>query len=123
MGERTPLLLCLAVGLALASCSLPRRSAQSIRGQILQHTPQGSGYTEVMKYVKTQGWPVSVQSSGLEAKNIGMKPARVVRHRVVQAYLGHYNDLPWVVNVNCYWAFDEQDKLIDVFVEKQIDTP
>jgi len=76
-----------------------------------------------MDYVKRQGWPVSVQSSGLETKNIGAQTARVVRHPVVHAYLGHYNSQPWVIKVNCYWAFDEQDKLIDVFVVKQTDAP
>ena len=118
------LLSVLAIGLALISCcSLPRRSEQSIRQQILRETPQGSAYSAVLNHAKKRRWPVTEQSTGLETKNIGLQPPRVIGKRVIKAYLGHYQGLPWRVDVQCYWAFDENDKLIDVFVIKDRDGP
>jgi hypothetical protein len=117
------LLSALALGIVLMSCSLPRRSEQSIRERILRDTSKGSSYSAVWSYAKTHGWPVTEQSTGLETKNIGLQPARVVGKRVIKAYLGHYRGLPWRMDVECYWAFDESDKLIDVFTVKYADAP
>ncbi len=110
-----------ALGLALVSCSLPRRSEQSIRQRILRDTPIASSYAAVLDFATKKGWPVNEESGGFETKRIAQFPARVVGNRAIKAYLGGYQGLPWRKDVNFYWAFDEHDKLIDVFVEKQAD--
>jgi hypothetical protein len=115
------LLFVLAFGLAFTSCSLPRRSESSIREQLLRDAPQGSSYSTILDYVKKRGWSVVEQPTGLETKNIGVQPNRVVGKRVIKAYLGGYRGISWWVDVNCFWAFDEHDKLIDIFIEKQAD--
>jgi hypothetical protein len=105
------------------SCSgtLPRRSEQSIRQRVLHDTPQGSAYSTVLNYVKKQGRSVAEQSGGYEIPKFGQTPARVVGRRTIKAYLGGYRGLPWHVDVICFWVFDEEDNLIDVFVDKQAD--
>ena len=115
----------LVIGVALMSCSssLPRRSEQSIRERILRDAPLGSTYTVVLDYAKKKGWPVTEEPGGFETKRIAQFPARVVGKRVIKAYLGGYQGVPWRKDVNFYWAFDEHDKLIEVFVEKQADAP
>jgi hypothetical protein len=118
------LILVLDVGVALISCSsLPRHSEQSIRQRILRDTPLGSTYAVVLDYAKKSGWPVTEESGGFETKRIAQFPARVVGKRVIKAYLGGYQGVPWRKDVNFYWTFDEHDKLIEVFVEKQADAP
>jgi hypothetical protein len=89
----------------------------------LRDTPPGSTYAAVLEYAKKMGWPVNEESGGFETKRIAQFPARVVGKRVVKAYLGGYQGLPWRKDVSFYWAFDEHDKLIEVFVEKQADAP
>ena len=112
----------LALGIVLIRCSsLPRRSEQCIRERLLRETPQGSTYSAVLSYAKKQGWPVTEHSRGYETRKSGRSPATVVGKRAIEAYLGSYQGLPWHVDVDVYWAFDEHDKLIDVFVDKQAD--
>jgi len=110
-----------ALILAMVGCSLPRRSEQSIRKRLLQDTPRGTTYEAVLNYVKKQGWPVTEQPGGYEAKRFGNALPTVVGRRAIKAYLGGYQGLPWRKDVESFWAFDEHDKLIDIFVEKEAD--
>jgi len=124
MKDHARLLLVLSIGLVILSgCTLPRRSEQSIRQRILRDTPQGSSYSTVLLYAEKQGWTVTEQSSGVETKNLGQFPAQVVGRRAIKAHLGGYQGLPWRIDVVSYWAFDENNKLIEVFVSKQADAP
>jgi hypothetical protein len=107
--------------LALMGCSLPRRSEQDIRKKLLRETPPGTPYQTVLDYVRKQGWPVTEEPRGYEVKRLGSTPAKIVGKRTIKAYLGGYQGMPWKKDVECFWAFDEQDKLIDIFVEKQAD--
>jgi hypothetical protein len=125
MGHCVFLLFVLAVAIAMTSCSssLPQHSEQSIRQQILRDTPLGSGYAVDLDYARKKDWPVTEESGGFETKRVAQFPARVVGQRVIKAYLGGYQGVPWRKDVNFYWAFDEHDKLIEGFVEKQADAP
>jgi len=76
-----------------------------------------------LDYAKKEGRPVTEEPGGFETRRIAQFPARRVGKRVVKAYLGGYQGVPWRKDVNFYWAFDEHDKLIEVFVEKQADAP
>jgi hypothetical protein len=113
----------LVIGVALVSCStsLPRMSEQGIRERILHNTPIGSTYAVVYSYATKEGWSVTEEAGGFETKRIAQFPAKVVGNRVIKAYLGGYQGVPWRKDVNFYWAFDAQDKLIDAFAEKQAD--
>lgn len=115
----------LAIGVALMSCSssLPRRSERSIRERILRDTPLGSAYAIVLDYAKKKGWPVTEQSGKYAIPKFAQVPAGVVVKRVINAKLGEYQGLPWKKAVVCYWGFGEQDKLVDVLIEKQADAP
>ena len=41
--------------------------------------------------------------------------------RIIFAYLGGYQGLPWHADVDAYWGFDENGKLIDLNVRKHYD--
>jgi hypothetical protein len=113
----------LFMGIVLTSCrsSLPSESERNIRQRILQNTPIGSDYAVVLDYAKKSGWSVTEEPRAFETKTIAQFPAKEVGGRVIEAYLGGYQGVPWKKDVNFYWAFDEHDKLIEVFVEKQAD--
>lgn len=119
------LIAVLVIGVALTSCSssLSRYSEGGIRERILRDTPQGSTYTVVLNYATKKGWPATEEPRGFETKRVAQSPARVVGKRAIKAYLGGYQGLPWRKDVNVYWVFNERDKLVEVFVEKQADAP
>lgn len=114
------LLFVLVVGLVIVGCSLPRHSAQSIRQRILSETPVGSSYAAVLDYAKKQGWSVTQRACGYQVPGLGHVPSRVVGKRTIEAYLGGYSMI-FHVDVVCDWAFDNDNRLIDVFVDKQTD--
>jgi len=121
MKFHAPLFLAIAFAISFGGCSLPRRSEHRIRQWILRDTPVGSAYNAVLDYAKNRGWPVVEQSAGYEIQEFGKAQGRIVGKHAVKAYLGGYRGLPWHIDVDCLWAFDEHDKLIDVFVDKQAD--
>jgi hypothetical protein len=123
MRSYTFLVFMSVIGLAFVGCSLPRRSESSIRKRLLRDTPRGSSYENVSSYLKSRGWPVQEWSGGYEIPNFEHAPSRKVGQRVIKAYLGHYQGLPWRVDVDCFWAFDERERLIDISIDKQTDAP
>ena len=102
-----------------------------IRAALLRHTPIGSSMADVVRFVSKQ-----LQHFGATAVTVVDKPAsgpaaeqskqRGVKS--IRVYLGQYYDHPEIVflsaplvmqrEVSAQWAFDEHDRLIGVFVEK-----
>ena len=99
-----------------------------IRAALLQHTPIGSSTSDVVRFVSQQlqhpgAAPATViaqPAAGAQSKRRGVKSIRVS--------LGQYYDHPEIVfltapllmqkDVSAQWAFDEHDRLIDIFVDK-----
>lgn len=110
-----------------------RSHRSEIRAVLLKHTPLKSGTREVIEFISrhlqhNQNASVTVADGSppvtAELKQRGTKFIRV--------YLGQYYDHPEVVflaapvlmqkEVRAIWIFDQQNRLIDIFVDKTIGT-
>ncbi len=101
-----------------------RLPEEKIRAEILGYTPVGSSVDEVLIFVKKR----------LENKE-KVEPFQEKKHGVydrhtkksvgkseIQVWIGTYGFNPLKrTDVFVSWAFDENDKLIDIIVEKEID--
>jgi hypothetical protein len=98
-------------GVMVALDSNPmRRSADEIRKSVLQKTPLGVSHEAVTAVIAKEPW---LPHQGY----IGSKPpVEGVTHCAAQ--LGGYHGLLFRCEVHGYWAFDAQDRLIDVYVDK-----
>jgi len=96
-----------------------RRSTERIREDVLQFTPIGTSKDEVLEIINESEWEflgagvlhgVSLGHVFLDGTQgtVGTQSARAV--------LGRYGIRPFRSIVQTWWAFDENGKLIDVFV-------
>ncbi len=109
-----------------------RAHRPEIRAVLLRHTPIGSSVTSVLEFVSKQ-----LQRSGDVAVVVESQPAtgpaaeesRQRGVKRIRLYLGQYYDHPEVVflsaplmmqkEVTAQWAFDQHDRLVDIFVDKK----
>jgi hypothetical protein len=99
-----------------------RRSEEDIRTSILGLTPLGTDSSAVIAVVQNKGW----RTDGYA--NVGFYrqfPKReLVGKSSIRASLGNYHGLPYLIfstNVTAFWGFDENRRLIDVWVWKTTD--
>jgi hypothetical protein len=106
-----------------------------IRAALLEQTPIGSSLSRVQQFIGTKLLPKNVSPPRLEdhgatgesavgALNKGVKSIRLE--------LGHYFENSGTIfltaplinqkEVVVQWAFDEHDRLVDVFVDKRVQT-
>ena len=90
-----------------------------IKNKILKETPIGSDYVDVEKFVKEKGWYNYnyVGNGGFWNQDTD----EVIGVRSIKGDLGEYPTL-FDTYVTACWAFDEKDRLIDVWVWKSIDS-
>jgi hypothetical protein len=102
-----------------------------IRELLLRHTPIGSKAGDVLKFVATE-----LKRSGSALPKIENGPAtgpaakgsRLCGVKKIRVYLGQYYDHPEIIfltapmltqkEVSAQWAFDEHDRLLEIFVDK-----
>lgn len=111
-----------------------RSHRSEIRALLLEHTPLKSGAREVVDFISRhlqhdENTPVTVVdgSSPLVTAELRQRGAKFIR-----VYLGQYYDHPEVVflaapvliqkEVRVIWIFDQQNRLIDIFVDKTTGT-
>lgn len=92
-----------------------------IRERLLGDAPLGSSMSQVRDVVSRRGWELRRASESGGFFHQGVRPAREVGAKHIEAYAGHYRDL-FRVDVVVYWGFDEQGRLIDVWVWKVVDS-
>ena len=119
--------LSLAALLVGGCCLVPhplRRSEAHLRASLLKSTPPGSSFADVWTFADKKSWPIR------GATNYGVRPADVggPRHatetvgvKSIRGNLGHYWGCPWRIDVAAFWAFDADDRLIDVWIWKTAD--
>jgi len=109
-----------------------RAHRAEIRQALLRYTPIGSKVSEVLKFVAAQLVPSGSALPKIE-NGPATGPAADGSHRrgvkTMRVYLGQYYDHPEVVfltvplimrkEVTAQWAFDERNRLVDVFVDKE----
>jgi len=114
---RTLCLICLSA--FLVSCSSttvrihPRSPEAKIRNTVLQHTPIGSSRDSVLSVIQTRlhhDGPTFIRSTSITGLDVGW-------------YWTEFPLIPMLTHVYVSWAFDGQNRLIDVTVEKEVDAP
>jgi len=108
------------------------RTESSIRNNLLRITPIGTNRNEVATAINdVEGWsirgffgPVVLHPTLLTPTRSGQHDDRFpsVGVRSIEAHLGTYR-LIIRVDVSAFFAFDENDELIEIFVRKQYDLP
>jgi len=92
-----------------------------IQAWVLRKAPLGSSVAEVKALISRQRWRLDFEWQGT---NSPVRPADypyVRGARIVGAYFGHYQGIPWRADVDAFWGFDDTGKLIDFHVRKDYD--
>ena len=98
-----------------------RYSENHIKGQLLRRAPLGTTMTDVQQLIESKGWVVSDYRD--DVGFFDQRPAAnaIVGKKHIRAELGSYQDIPFRAYVTVFWGFDEQSRLIDVWVWKTWD--
>ena len=115
-------LLVIGLGIFAVSCTLNplRKSEEDIRTAILEITPIGMSINDTLSAIENKGWISDginhlrgVSSVEIQALN------ETVGSKSIKANVGEYT-IFFETRVLVWWAFDEDSKLLDVFVRKDI---
>ena len=98
-----------------------RQSEPSLRSWILNKAPLGSSPKAVVALISNRDWTKSYEWTG-KANDLSEKFYPGVKGvHIIGADLGYYNSLPWGrVDIDAYWGFDADDKLVDFRVRKMV---
>ncbi|MCK5612726.1 hypothetical protein KAR91_63220 [Candidatus Pacearchaeota archaeon] len=115
-------LVVISATILLAMFSNPlRRSESWIQTYVLNITPLGSSFDDVAQIIEKQGWEVAYKSKEHGFRDQGSCPEKIVGSMSIRASLGDYRGIPFKANVTVFWGFDEEGKLIDIWVWKTWD--
>ena len=98
-----------------------RGSESEIRDWLLGLVPIGSTYSEVQELIEKTNWEFRAARTQDPVNDILTYPVDGVH--IVHVYLGGYQGVPWHVDVDCIWGFDEEKKLLDLLVRRMEDAP
>ena len=77
--------------------------------------------TDVQQLIISNGWAVSASSDDVGFYDQRTAPHTTVGKKHIRAELGSYQGIPFRAYVTVFWGFDEQSRLIDVWVWKTWD--
>lgn len=103
------------------------KSEEQIREKLLEETPFGTHMEDVIKYIGSKKklskkkWEVTYISHEHGFTHQRVYPRRIVGEKSIRASLGDYGII-FETNVTVFWGFDENSKLIDIWVWKTIDS-
>jgi hypothetical protein len=112
----------LTIGITVAGCAVwvisnpLLRSEASIEAALLRTLPLGSSIDDVVRALRTRGVDVKVLPTGVYKQKNPAKP-EVVGVSSIRMELG----TALGTHVTAFWAFDDNGKLIDVWVWKTSD--
>ena len=101
-----------------------QKSANRIREDILKFTPVGMSMDEVEIVIRAENWRIAEGSS--ERGYINPNPSLPIEQRIVgEKYIGADIGISRYLiilsqSIRVYWGFDEDGKLIDVYVTKYL---
>ena len=96
------------------------QSEETIQMRLLYEAPLGSTAEQVEAMILGHGWEMMYPLANRGFYDQRVKPARDVGAKHLRASLGDYYDF-WKVNVTVFWGFDQDERLIDVWVWKTSD--
>ena len=103
----------LAALIAIASNPF-RRPDASVRAWLLTKTPLGSSLEDVRSLLEQHGWHDERFQDTLP------RPAAVP---FLGGEIGSYQGLPWHTSVRAFWEFDSNNRLVDIRIERIMDSP
>jgi hypothetical protein len=116
-----------AVGISLLGAFLffsPLRwPTDSIKNWLLGKASLGSSVSEVKTIIAQQGWRSDLDWQGTNSLASPRDYPYVKGTHIINAYLGHYQGIPFRADIDAFWGFDDQGKLIDLYVRKDYDAP
>lgn len=114
-------LAALLAGFVAVVFSNPLRQPETaIRESLLQDTPLGSSLSVVRVYAQEQGWDIQCVNEEGGFYDQRTRPAKVTGQQSLRASLGDYHS-PFLTEVTVFWGFDEQSRLMDIWVWKVTD--
>ena len=108
------------LGVKMASTNPLRESEVNIRLRILGNVPLGSSVQDVNNFIAKEGWKISYDREGTPT-NLSEKSYPGVKGRhIIGADLGHYLGIYGRVDLDAYWGFDSEGRLVDLRVRKMV---
>jgi len=99
-----------------------RKSQTKLHEWIVLKTPINTSIVEVRNLIVQNKWEAIYEWKGSPSVSSRNKFPGVKGSHIIGAYLGHYQGLPWRVDVDAYWGFNSEGKLIDLRVRKMADS-
>jgi hypothetical protein len=118
------------VGGCLALCTIGvvaanplRLPVPVIRSWLLHEAPLGSDFSDVRAWLERRRWLDlgHHEQVGFPWEEPGQQYG-IIGARSLGAHLGHYQGIPWRVDVEAFWAFDGDGRLVEVKVRKDADS-
>lgn len=72
--------------------------------------------------IRRHGWELTYPLANTGFYDQRTRPARETGAQHFRASLGDYQDIPWEANVTVFWGFDQNGRLIDLWVWKTWDS-
>lgn len=97
------------------------RSEEKIKENLLKSTPIGTKMEDVVKFIESEKkWKIDYISYEQGFWHQRIYPNRTVGKKSIRAELGEYRFV-FATSVTVFWGFDENSKLIDIWVWKTTD--
>ncbi len=100
-----------------------RKSREQITENILKLTPIGTSMEDVIHVIESNKkweWSGHINPNGFLKQPPPPEPRTTVGSRSIKVFAGDYRNI-FVTSVTVFWGFDENSKLIDVWVWKDTD--
>ena len=102
-----------------------RKSQEQITKDILKLTPIGTDIKDVVHVIETNEkweWSGHINPNGFLKQPAPPEPRTTVGTQSIRVLIGDYRNI-FVTSVTVFWGFDENSKLVDVWVWKNTDLP
>ena len=110
--------LIMIVAVAIFLSNPLRKSNDQIRESVLEITPLGTNMEDVLKVIETKKkWKVVWINNDYKHEFTDLSGDFVIGTTSIKASIGKYRNF-FEVDVQVYWGFDENSKLIEVEVRK-----
>jgi hypothetical protein len=105
---------------AMSSTNWLRGSEDEIHASILAGAPTGTSIEKVKSYLAEKGWTISYDTTGAQTQLSEKFYPGVKGQHIIGANLGHYLGAFGRVDVEAFWGFDVNSRLVDVHVRKGV---
>ena len=120
MGKRSVycfVVVCVSVGLILTQCT----TEAQVRTELLQRTPIGAAIDQVMAFCASEKLLCKHSNT---AGYLNQRNGKTVGVQSVWTVLSEQRPTPLTITTtSCFWGFDKDGRLVDIWVWKTTDAP